>query len=80
MALSGGDADEISFKTFLDISYALLVDEYRTKGGMNLIAALEETRQYAVGSDAPEEITAENVERKNAEALAQLDNLMKGVR
>lgn len=82
MALHGGDPDELSFKTFLDISYTLLVEEYRTKAGMNLIAALEETKQYAAGASntTPEEVSEDAVVRKNEQSLAQLDNMMKGVR
>lgn len=80
LALSGGDTDAITLKTFLDISYTLLVDEYREKGGMNLIAALEETRQYASGNgELPDELPVDAVDRKNAESMAQLDKMMKGV-
>ena len=47
---------------------------------MNLMAALEETKQYASGNgQAPEEITADAVNRKNADSLAQLDKMMRGV-
>ena len=71
----------MSFKTFLDISYALLVDEYREKGGMNLLSALNETAQYATGNgQEPEEISEDQVARKNADSLAQLDKMMRGVR
>jgi len=37
VALSGGDPDELTLRRFLDISYALLVDEYQ-RIGMNLVA------------------------------------------
>ena len=47
---------------------------------MNLIEALESVRQYATGAPAAEVVTEENIERKNTESLAQLDNMMKGVR
>lgn len=81
VALNGGDPDALSFKTFLDISYSLLVEEYRQKAGMTLMAALEETAQYASGrSDVtPEQVSEEQVARKNAQAMAQLDKMMKGV-
>ena len=47
---------------------------------MNLVAALEEVREYASDSQQPEEIAQENVDRKNERALAELERMMKGVK
>lgn len=81
VALNGGDPDALGLKSFLDIAYSLLVNEYRQKAGMTLMAALEETAEYAAGRSGrtPEEITQEQAARKNAQAMAQLDQMMKGV-
>lgn len=47
---------------------------------MNLITALEETKQYVSGSaEEPGVIAEEDVARKNADSLAQLDKMMRGV-
>lgn len=48
---------------------------------MTLIAALEEAAQYASGhSDVtPEQLSEEQIARKNQQSLAQLDQMMKGV-
>jgi len=77
VALNGGDPGVLSFKTFLDISYALLVQEYRDKGGMNLIAALEQAQEYASGPGR--EKTVSSVEAQNQASLEQLAGMLKGV-
>jgi hypothetical protein len=56
------------------------VDEYQ-RVGMNLVAALEEVREYAAGvSETPEMLSEDAVARQNQKALAELEGLMKGVR
>lgn len=47
---------------------------------MNLVAALEEVREYASGSQQPEEVSQENVERANERSLMELQNLLSGVK
>jgi len=49
--------------------------------GLNLVAALEEVKEYAGGvSESPEVISEEAVAKQNARALAELEKMMRGVK
>jgi hypothetical protein len=57
------------------------VDEYQ-RVGMNLVAALEEVAEYASGrtTETAEQMSDEQIARSNERSLADLENLMRGVK
>ena len=79
MTLAGGKADELNLSDFLDAGYALLVEAYQSAPGGHLLDALEKAREYAEGED-PDQVKEESVERENERSLAQLENMMRGVK
>ena len=65
----------MTLKDFLDAAYALFVDEYR-KGGMDLLSAVDEMKQWAAGDGKPVEKSSAEPAPNTADSLAQLNSMM----
>lgn len=82
----------MTLNQFLDVAYALLVDEYKRLGS-SLVEALASTREYAAGGHRPVTASGNDDERpalravpdlspeelQNEQALAALEQMMNGV-
>lgn len=82
MTLNGGDPDSLTLRRFLDVAQAIIVHEM-VRSGVDLMTALEQTREFAVGSRREEaegngaapQMTAVH----NDAALAELQRALGGV-
>ena len=73
--MAGGDPDRITLRRFIDVGFAILVEEYQ-RLGTDLLTALE--RVGALGSDG--EVEPDRVAEQNAQSMDQLMAMMGGVK
>ena len=73
--MAGGDPDRITLRRFIDVAFAILVEEYQ-RLGTDLLTALE--RVGALGSDG--EVEPDRVAEQNAQSMESLMAMMGGVK
>lgn len=79
MTLNGGDPDSLTLRRFLDVAQAIIVHEL-VRGGVDLMTALENTREFAVGrQEAEGNGAAPQTAAHNDAALAELQRALGGV-
>ena len=74
--MNGGDPQRLTLRGFIDVGFAILVDEY-TRLGVNLLEAIEKLNRFGQPESQPEpEVQAE----RNAESMQALMSMMAGVK
>ena len=76
VTLAGGNPEAMTLRQFLDAAYALLVEEAQ-RLGIDLISALETHSKWAARSLLE---AVNDTAIQNQRALAELENLMRGVK
>ena len=76
IGLAGGDPQQMTLRRFIDVAYAILVEEYQ-RLGVDLLSALEKVAALGQSDSEPGvEVQAE----RNAESMQQLMSMMAGVK
>lgn len=89
MIASGGDIEAMTLTEYLDLAYAVVVDEH-VRRGASLFDALDVTSEFAAGTkgervatasgrESPKTGSGQTVEEMNNESFATLMGAMKNV-
>ena len=74
VALSGGDPDRMTLRRFVDVAFAILVEEYQ-RLGVDLLSAIDKVSALGGGGSEPE---PERID--NAASVSQLMGMLGGVK
>jgi hypothetical protein len=72
--LAGGDPDRMTLRRFIDVGFAILVEEYQ-RLGVDLLSAIEK-----VGALGGGEVESEPARIDNAQSVSQLMAMLGGVK
>jgi len=75
--LAGGNPETLSLRRFVDVGFAVLVQEYQ-RLGVDLLSAIEKVA--ALGVRPVEEQEAVEVAAQNSQSMEQLQQMMGGVK
>ncbi len=78
IALAGGDPDVLTLRRFIDVAFAILVEEYQ-RLGIDLLSALEKVGALG-SSEPPEPVAPVPSAAENKQAMDQLMTMMGGVK
>ena len=75
--MSGGNPQTLNLRGFIDVGFAVLVQEYQ-RLGVDLLTAIEKVT--ALGGDSPEEAVPDRVAVQNQQSMEQLMGMLAGVK